>query len=578
MAAQQPIKVVPNWQDVNLAESLGLDLTDDSESTRDEALLQAVNFVARGDSLEIDNGTAIYNHGVWGTPRAVASVITIGGDPKNFLFTNKAVYEDTVGEWKALADQAAPASTTISGNVSAGALSIPVTSSAGWAPGDVFRLTLDSGKYFTQEIVTITAGPVFNFTTGVTSAATSGNAVVKAYILAGNDVYPFHWVQTPFADHIIFVNYGNHVKTLDINTLTIIDTPDLPAACGAINVTVWDNSVFLFGTVEVGIRYPRRYRYSAAGDDTDWTTVGDAGYGDLYDSTEAILSGKQIGPYMAVYRTNSIVRFEPTGDATRRFDTPTVVTGTGLIGTRAIMSIDNNTHIGMSRENVFIYSGGFTTTPVGDPIVKRLFGRNGTLDLAKGNRVSMVYDKDDKKVCIFYPTSSSTDGFGDKCLIYNLTKGKWTERIFGFTVSGGGELIQNGTFVTYPGAEASYKRIIILLDSVNDTTYEYSNNYTTDSGSNMGSILETKDFSLADMKLELDRVCVVLYAPSQATLYYSIDRGANYVSMGTFAPATMQHQRFFKQIVFDTIRFKLSSLGLIKVAGFSFKTKIAAEF
>jgi len=196
-------------------------------------------------------------------------------------------------------------------------------------------------------------------------------------------------------------------------------------------------------------------------------------------------------------------------------------------------------------------------------------------------------------VNIFYTDAASTDGFPNRCFLYNVDNGRWTERVFSQNIAGYGETIDTtvsfaiedliGTIEDQTwklsGINATTVRPVLLLCATADNqTLEYSSHAADDDGIPIDVVIETKDFSTPHMKNLLDNL-IVLGAGTGVTVLYSKDKGASWVSLGSkdFG-VTVTDKKFWRQITFRTIRFRISASGYMRLAGLAFQTKLVSNF
>lgn len=151
------------------------------------------------------------------------------------------------------------------------------------------------------------------------------------------------------------------------------------------------NHLVVADTIEGGIRAPQRYRWTGAGDPTDWTSF-DSGQNDMFNNLGQITGVKKIGQFGAIWQLFGITLLVPTGLGTRPFDRSPVVTG--KIGNICPPSLDTD-GVGIAafigQDNVYFFDGG-VLQPIGDfPLQGRM--RSGARTRIFADLVGANFDK-----------------------------------------------------------------------------------------------------------------------------------------------------------------------------------------
>jgi len=303
------------------------------------------------------------------------------------------------------------------------------------------------------------------------------NGAGAALVLSGEIDKRVTWASAPWDDRLVFTNQidvvqyysptDNRVRTL--NSLAA----SLPANIKAAAVCVFDASIFLLGTEENGSDFPQRARWHAKGDTTAWTTL-DAGFQDFLEIPDPIVTGKKLGPYLAIYRTRTITRGEVVTADDRRFHFEDAVVNAPVLSAQAVVDVQD-VHYVFGANDFFIYRGGVDVdnsfaVKVKDEIFEEI-------DPDFYGACYSYYDKTLKEVWFLYPftTIELDDGISAvqefntyRMYRYHLLSTAWSRRLFeqkhihaiGSTAS------VTGANLTWDAAEGTWAQQVISWNDV----------------------------------------------------------------------------------------------------------------
>lgn len=573
-----------DW-DYELVDDLtgGLNLSEKPHKIDKSQLVKAENVFFKNGRVVVDTGYTTFQETVIGNPRVAFQFFKTTGSSELILITNERFYTETNDSWYLVSNGT---STTLSGAAVATDTVLNVTSSTGFTAGEPIGITLDDGTQHKSTIASTGAGTI-TIDDQMPSGAAIGNTVLESIALNGIDDEQVSLVVLPAFNYLVFTN-GQDIVQQYTGSL-IQDVQNLPSSgntkCKA--VAVYENHLLLLHTIEGGTAYPQRVRRSDTGDPTEWVT-GNAGFTDLLDSEDFIVTSAPLGPYQIIYRERSIVRMEFIGSEDRLFNFDTVVSGEGAASVDAVADTGTE-HVFVGNANIYEYRGGLDIEPIGDEVWDKLFGNDGEIDPSYKSRITLIFVEELDEIWIFYPTSSSSTNYPDKMIRLNLSKRAWSERVFPVEISGFGfyqtstatkwnELVGTWLQQTFKWGSAKLTAnspTTFLLDPSADQVLEYDYVQDEDNGTTITWEIETKDFFNPSAKLRHD--WFEFSAKGQTVLVeYSSDEGSNWTTMKTVTlTSEFVKHRVSKQFVRDKIRFRMSGTGPgFQLEWFGFKYKL----
>lgn len=556
---------VNEWQDKSIADMIGgLVLDKDSELLEDNELLTAQNSVIRNRVLGSDTGYIQYLNAVRGNPRRSFTYRTLAGVEQQILITDLTVYRKNNDQWQYVSNGT---QTTLNANEALGSTALNVVSETGFAAGEHIGIMLDDGSMHMTTVASTAAG-VINIDVGLPSAAASGNAVYEAVLLAGENHKHVTGVVLPWNGWLVFTNGFDFVKRYDPTAITCVNLPGLTnTVCETL--ALYDNSVIIANTTESSSRFPFRIKYCAKGDATTWAGL-EAGTTDFLETTSDILQLLKLGPYLIAYRSDSILRLGISGTGVRRFDSQTTVPDTGVFSSLAAIGLRDK-HLVWGNENFFFYKGGYSIEEVQNAIKETVFGANGKLKLLqRRSECFSILLKPVNEVLFVYGTSAATQPQAER---YHTDYQKFTRRMFALKLCGFGEhLFVNqpgwddltGSWDDQQGSWGSLESLgegygIILGSADDDTTHLYDFANATDNGTNITSVVETKDFAHPTYLILQDYLEIGYQAGNTVTVEYSTNKGNDWVTLGTLpASGITARARLFKQVTSRTLRYRFT--------------------
>jgi len=277
----------------------------------------------------------------------------------------------------------------------------------------------------------------------------------------------------------------------------------------------------------------------------------------------------------------------------RRFDWRSVVSGEGIFSTHGVIDI-GTTHLVVGRRNVYEYNGGFELTPIGDKIQPQLLDRNSRMEEGLRGKLFWIFDEIENRAKIMYADALAA-AYPNRMFDFDISSREWTERIFGASpgqeYTGWGETVDTNVLTwddlvgswleqdfKWGGSSASTDRPTILLcGKASTNTYEYSDITADDNGTAITGTIETGDFRSPGIESRFDWFDLVA-AGTNIEVLYSINKGVSWISLGTQTfSADILKKRFYKQFIFDTIRYRLESSTYMRIIRYTFKSSLESE-
>ena len=580
-----PLDPRKQWQYTQVKNLLGgINLDAKPDMIQDDQAIQLDNIIAKAGGIGTDTGYAAFGLPVLGIPQTTYEFLRQDLTSQLILITTKTVYKwnITFEEWQLIRGTAG---TTTTASFGSGATVINVASAAGFSTGDSVGITLDNGQVF-QSIITV-AGTNFTLATPVPSGRSilNNGAIVRAVVLAGTLDHEVTPATIAGSDWMVFTNAIDIVKYYDGTECK--DIPNLPSAGNTTceSLVVYNTALFLLNTIEGGTQHGQRVRRSDQLNPTNWTT-GTAGYDDLLDTSDKILTGDLLGPYLIIYRDRSIARGSFIGSSGMNYFFETMITGEGVLSGGALIPTGDS-HIIVGHANVYEYLADYTLNPIGDQIFYLTFGYSGNLNPQYRQRLFALYIEELDEAWIFYPSTSSPDGTCDTLLRYNVGDKFWYTRHFANTFVGfgfytktnaniwstlvGTWLDQNYTWnsrISFANTDITH-----LCSSQGNQVFAYDYNTQLDNQTAITYTVETKDFALPDSEFRLDMIEMFIRG-TNVLLQYSTDSGYSWNTLSNINQNIQEKVRVYKQVVTHRIRFKWSGNSndfALEWFGFSYK-------
>ena len=547
----------------------GINLLERPDQIKLEEFLQCKNVILKKGKVYQDTGYAPFAGVVAGIPQLTEQFFKKSGASELLLVTTVTLYKFATGpqEWQYIKGDA---STTLSAQANAGATSLQVVSSAGFTAGLRLGVILDNGA---QHQTTVNGAPPDGTHINITAAipvgrnAPNGAAVVLAVALTGNLDNPVVSDTLPSHDWFVFTNNVNPPKRYDGTDCVVI--PNLPSAgntvCKALRL--YNNALFLLNTIEGGTAFPQRVRRSDATDPTNWTT-GTAGYDDLYDSSDFVMCGETLGPYIIVYRERNIARGEFIGQGGINYNFDNMIKGEGVLSPIAVVDM-GDFHLFVGNANIYEYRGGFDYEPIGDKMYYSLFGSESDVNPSKRHRAFAFYVEELDEAWMFFPSNASD--FCDRLIRYNAGGESFVERRFAHTFCGYGFFQRQESFAWSDLVGAWQDQVwqwnsrAVQADSPTThlcaaevgQVYEYDYTTTDDAGAVIDFTLETRDFILPGGMLRHDTFEGYLRG-NDILVEYSVDEGVTWDTIGSVTNTSHNNFHMQRQVVAGRIRFRIT--------------------
>ena len=546
----------------------GLNLLDREDQIDPSEMLRLKNLrLDRGKMIQ-DTGYVAFADAILGTPQADYQFFKKTGVSELMLVTTVSLYRynSVVDQWQYVKGTAG---TTLTAQANAGATSLAVVSIAGFSNGDKVGVTLDDGTQHRTTVNGVPAGTTIVILDAIPAGrnAPNGAALVRAVVLGGNLDKLISMDTIPSHDWFVFTNGVDKPKRYD--GTDCVDIPNLPSGGNTICIALrlYNKALFLFNTLEGGTAFPQRARRSDIGDPTNWTT-GTAGFDDLYDGSDFILTGEVLGPYLVVYRERSIERGEFIGQGGVNYFFQSMIKGEGVCSSSGIVDMGDY-HVILGNANIYEYRAGFDLDPIGDKIWPTLFGPSANVNPSMRRRGFAFFVEELNEIWFFLPTALSSNC--DRLLRYNISEENWAERIFAHKFTGYGFYIKQttldwasligdwaaqtwfwGTATTQEDSPTTH-----LTADTGGQVYEYNYIANSDAGAAISFIFETKDFLMSEALIRLDTIEGFLRG-TNVLVEYSLNEGSSWVSVGTVSNSTNTKFLLGKQEVTQRIRFRFS--------------------
>lgn len=325
----------------------------------------------------------------------------------------------------------------------------------------------------------------------------------------------------------------------------------------ATTICAFHTHLILGGTTETGTFYPQRIRWASVGTTETWSG-GSSGYIDLVDTVDWIMHIKLLKGRCIVYKDYSFWELTYIG-GTAIFRPELRMNQTGTLAPGTIVDT-GEVHILYSNGNIVAFDG-LSTTPLADDLTALLY-ETGTreISLATVGRATALYLAELNHYMIVFPEEGIMLKYMERTKSWSRFNGKYVHSL-GYYSSAATPLVWSAateTWETIAGSWA-YRDLpasapTVLLGWSDGQVYEDDRvSYGT---TEMTWV--TKDFIFG----HASRITEVRvnFRYGGLTIYYSLDGGLTYTSLGTFAYAA-DWVEAMKEINTTTqrIRFKITS-------------------
>jgi len=519
--------------------------------------------------VNVDTGYSVFGGAVRGFPQKIIEFLKTTGSSELLLITSLTFYKWVANEWQFVSNGT---STTATGAQAGPVANFVVGDSTGFQVGEYAGVTLDDGTQFRDVIGAIPDGTHITFDTGTIAGqdVDNGAPIEEAALFIGTEVDQVTYVIWPAENKVIFTNGNDQVKVYD--TSTVEDLAGLPGGdTVARSLFIHTNHLCLLGTIESGVRYPQRVRWSNTADTEEWVT-GNAGFLDLLEEENWLQSALKLGPYQILYKDAAIYRMAYVGSEDQLFDIQRMVSGDGMVAVNAGVGLKTY-HLIMDSTKIFRYDGGFSIDDISPKIFSDFFSKDGDTNTSKlGLSFALLVSELDEA---WFVLPSASEDEPNTVIKYSIVEKKWSVRTLTHNVLGFGtyRLQTAKTWAELEGSwveqqwEWSSKSLavgaptILLCGHEPKQIYEYDFVSATDGGTSIPFSLETKDFDSPTAKLRLDMIEFVTKGES-VIIEASVDRGVTWATLETVSlTGTYSRYRVFKQFVGITARYRFSGVG-----------------
>lgn len=307
------------------------------------------------------------------------------------------------------------------------------------------------------------------------------------------------WEFTRWNDKILATNYSNSPQQLTLGGTAF---SDLTTAFEARHIDVVRDFVVVGNTNDStdGIK-PNRVRWSAIGDETDWT-VSATTLSDFQDLPTGGAVRKVVGgEYGTIICERSVYRMSFTGPPTA-FQFDEILPNVGAVSAGSVARDGDSIYL-LSERGFYVISGA-EARPIGSQKVDQFVLDD--LDFLNAHRISTVVDVSNKRILWAYPGADS-GGPPNRIVVYDVTLDRWS------LINADLELLYRaaGVSTTLDSLDSESSSIDTLEGSLDDAKYQggvsklgafdASNRAGSFSGSAMPATIDTKEMELNEARM-----------------------------------------------------------------------------
>lgn len=358
----------------------------------------------------------------------------------------------------------------------------------------------------------------------------------------------------------IWSNGNDGIQTWDGSSIEMVNLGiSTPTGFQAELNVAFKNHLMTGITTEAGVTYQQRIRWSDTGDFTNFAS-GNASFLDLGGSD--FITALQVfrNNYLAVFKEDSIWLVRATGDSDV-FDPDQRIRGIGCPAGRTVAEVGTNL-IFLSDDDVYLFDG-VDVKPAGarqgrntSPIRNALFSQMEQPQISRSFGIKV---EEFKEYWLFVPGPGST--YPNLVWVFDWDLEVWTKFTLNDDMQSAGAHTTETT-LTIGDLEGNIGGLNfrfgdrtlgasapnILMGGQDGNVYKYSDATNNEDGSAVDAFFDTKDFEFGNLASH-DRVTGLDIYKSGDTLkvWYSIDKGQNFVLMGTLTAGsnfTLQQLKF----------------------------------
>lgn len=338
------------------------------------------------------------------------------------------------------------------GKVTAGPVYRKASDAFSWTPKFAYGLTALTG-YDTVLVVddTLTVREFTNgaFTTVYTGSTQSNTTEITATTLADVE-YINRSDSTPLA------------RTNTASSFTALANWPVGMRTGALRS--YGDFLLALGTVESGVSYPNRVRFSdpalansvpTTWDETDLTNS--AGFNDLVQMKTPIIDGATLGTNFLVYSQDQVWMMEFVG-GTFIFNFRKVFDDAGVINKNCIVEVEGK-HFVFDRDDIYVTDGNSRQSICDGRVREYVFSG---IDHSKSDQCFVVHNTELEEIYFCYHTGDDMVEYADggacnRAAVYNYKDDVWTFQDLPNVVSGTNANVD--TVLSYASATQTYASV-----------------------------------------------------------------------------------------------------------------------
>ena len=338
------------------------------------------------------------------------------------------------------------------GKVTAGPVYRKVSDAFSWTPKFAYGLTALTG-YDTVLVVddTLTVREFTNgaFTTVYTGSTQSNTTEITATTLAD----------------VEYINRSDSTPLARTNTASSFTAlANWPAGMRTGSLRSYGDFLLALGTVESGVSYPNRVRFSdpvlanqvpTTWDETDLTNS--AGFNDLVQMKTPIIDGATLGTNFLVYSQDQVWMMEFVG-GTFIFNFRKVFDDAGVINKNCIVEVEGK-HFVFDRDDIYVTDGNSRQSICDGRVREYIFSG---IDYSKSDQCFVVHNTELEEIYFCYHTGDDMVEYADggacnRAAIYNYKEDVWSFQDLPNVVSGTNANVN--TVLSYSSVTGTYASI-----------------------------------------------------------------------------------------------------------------------
>lgn len=351
------------------------------------------------------------------------------------------------------------------------------------------------------------AGNDDNLYSLTSDAHTEVSKAATTYTLGTED----YWRFVKWGDNVVAFNLNDAPQKIGFGDANFIDLGGSPPKAKYGTVI---NNFLVFAYINDGTEEPTTVRWSGINNFESWTIDPDGTLADeqeLFSSSSyggGPITGITGGEYGCVFLEDSIFRMDFVG-APLIFEFNEIQPGYGCFFPQSLVQDGSRSYF-IGKDSFYCLVDGSQIQDIGRNKVSRTFFND--VDNAYRYRVIGAADPQNSLVFWIYPSTPSTDGNPDKCLIYDWANDKWSsaslslDYIFSAPLAG-------TTLENVDNTSSSIDDLEYSLDSsrwksagLSLVGYDQDFKQTTFSGSDLSATIDTNEIQLSGDRTRINGV------------------------------------------------------------------------